>query len=47
LSACAVVDLGLLKTEFTVALLTWAVCWGTQMLNNGFDGVEGIMIAGS
>jgi hypothetical protein len=36
------VDLGLLKTEFTVALLTGAVGWGTERLNNGFDGMEGI-----
>jgi hypothetical protein len=41
------VDLGLLKTEFTVALLTGAVGWGTETLNNGFDRVECIMIAGS
>jgi hypothetical protein len=34
------VDLGLLKTEFTVALVAWAVILGTEMLNNGFDGVE-------
>jgi len=38
------VGLGLLKTKLTVALLTGAVCFGTERLNNGFDGMEGITI---